>query len=188
MSVTTARRVAKQSVTAYQNLIGGKWQPASDGRTLDMVSPSDGRVFARIARGTKADVDAAVRAARHAYEEGTWGKMTAVERGRLMTKLGEAILANHEELSQLEARDCGKPMKQARADITAAARYFEFYGGAADKVHGQIIPFLDGYTVSVLREPHGVTAHIIPWNYPAQMLGRTLAPALAMGNGNDLDD
>ncbi len=182
MSVTTARRVAEQSVTAYQNLIGGNWQPASDGRTVDMVSPSDGQVFARIARGTKADVDAAVRAARHAFEEGTWGKMTAVERGRLMTKLGEAILSNHEELSQLEARDCGKPMKQARADITAAARYFEFYGGAADKYHGDTIPFLDGYMVTIVREPKGVTGHIIPWNYPAQMFGRSLAPALAMGN------
>jgi aldehyde dehydrogenase (NAD+) len=99
-----------------------------------------------------------------------------------MTKLGETILAHHEELAQLEARDCGKPMKQARADITAAARYFEFYGAAADKFHGETIPFLDGYMVTVLREPKGVTGHIIPWNYPAQMFGRSLAPALAMGN------
>ncbi|MBC8008340.1 MAG: aldehyde dehydrogenase family protein [Prolixibacteraceae bacterium] len=182
MSVTTARRVAEQSVTSYQNLIGGKWQPASDDRTIEMVCPSDGQAFANIARGTKADVDAAVGAARHAFEEGPWGTMTAVERGRLMTKLGEAILANHEELSQLEGRDCGKPMKQARADITSAARYFEFYGGAADKYHGDTIPFLDGYMVTILREPKGVTGHIIPWNYPAQMFGRSLAPALAMGN------
>ncbi|MEO8157149.1 MAG: aldehyde dehydrogenase family protein [Betaproteobacteria bacterium] len=169
-------------MVSYQNLIGGKWQPSSDGRTLDMVSPSDGQAFATIARGTKADVDAAVKAARHAFEEGPWGKMTAVERGRLMTKLGEAILAHHEELSLLEARDCGKPLKQARADITATARYFEYYGGAADKVHGDTIPFLDGYMVTILREPKGVTGHIIPWNYPAQMFGRSLAPALAMGN------
>ena len=182
MSVTTARRVAEQSDSAYQNLIGGRWQPASDARTLDMMSPSDGQVFASIARGTRADVDAAVAAARHAFEEGAWGRLTAVERGRLMAKLGEAILMHHEELAQLEARDCGKPMKQARADITAAARYFEFYGGAADKFHGETIPFLDGYMVTVLREPKGVTGHIIPWNYPAQMFGRSLAPALAMGN------
>src|SRR3954452_4529678 len=170
------------ATTTFQNLIGGKWLDASDGRTLDMISPSDGRAFARIARGTKQDVDSAVAAARQAFDEGIWGRMTAVERGRLMSKLGEAILARHEELSQLEARDCGKPMKQARADITAAARYFEFYGGAADKVHGDTVPFLDGYMVTILREPKGVTAHIIPWNYPAQMFGRSLAPALAMGN------
>ena len=182
MSASTARKIVEDTATTYQNLIGGKWQPASDGRTVDMVSPSDGQAFARIARGSKADVDAAVKAARHAFEEGAWGKMTAVERSRLMMKLGEAILANHEELSELEARDCGKPMKQARADITSAARYFEFYGGAADKYHGDTIPFLDGYMVTILREPKGVTGHIIPWNYPAQMFGRSLAPALAMGN------
>ena len=182
MGVTTARRVAEQSVTAFQNLIGGKLQPASDGRTLDIISPSDGHAFASIARGTRDDVDTAVAAARRAFEEGAWGRMAAVERGRLMAKLGEAILVHHEELAQLEARDCGKPMKQARADITAAARYFEFYGGAADKFHGETIPFLDGYMVTVLREPKGVTGHIIPWNYPAQMFGRSLAPALAMGN------
>jgi len=180
MSASTARKIVEDTATTYQNLIGGKWQPASDGRTVDMVSPSDGQAFARIARGSKADVDAAVKAARHAFEEGAWGKMTAVERSRLMMKLGEAILANHEELSELEARDCGKPMKQARADITSAARYFEFYGGAADKYHGDTIPFLDGYMVTILREPKGVTGHIIPWNYPAQMFGRSLA--LAMGN------
>jgi aldehyde dehydrogenase (NAD+) len=149
---------------------------------LDMISPSDGQAFASIARGTRDDIDAAVAAARRAFEEGAWGRMAAVERGRLMAKLGEAILVHHEELAQLEACDCGKPMKQARADITAAARYFEFYGGAADKFHGETIPFLDGYMVTVLREPKGVTGHIIPWNYPAQMFGRSLAPALAMGN------
>ncbi|MEO8004201.1 MAG: aldehyde dehydrogenase family protein [Betaproteobacteria bacterium] len=182
MSAVPARKPAEEAVITFQNLIGGQWQPASDGRTFDMVSPSDGQVFAKIARGTKTDVDAAVKAARHAFEEGAWGKLTALERGRLLTKLGEAILANHEELSQLEARDCGKPMKQARADITAAARYFEFYGSAADKVYGDTLPFLDGYMVTIMREPKGVTGHIIPWNYPAQMFGRSLAAALAMGN------
>lgn len=179
---SAARKLADEKSLAWQNLIDGKWQAASDGRTLDMVSPSDGRAFATIARGSAADVDAAVKAARHAFSEGAWSRLTATERGRLLSKLGEAILAHHEELAQLEARDCGKPMKQARADITAAARYFEFYGAAADKVHGETIPFLDGYLVTILREPLGVTGHIIPWNYPAQMFGRSVAPALAMGN------
>src|SRR3954467_12501229 len=181
MNANVARLPVEDSVR-FQNLIDGKSLDASDGRTVDMVSPSDGRAFAKIARGTEQDVDSAVKAARHAFEEGAWGRMTAVEGGRLMRKLGEAILARQEELPQLKARDCGKPMKQARADITAAARYFEFYGGAADKIHGDTVPFLDGYMVTILREPKGVTAHIIPWNYPAQMFGRSLAPALAMGN------
>ncbi|MCW5621773.1 MAG: aldehyde dehydrogenase family protein [Burkholderiales bacterium] len=169
-------------MTTFENLIDGSWMPAGDGRTLDMLSPSDGIPFARIARGGAADVDAAVRAARQAFEDGAWSRLTAVERGRLMIRLGQKILDHFEELVQLEARDTGKPMKQARADINAAARYFEFYGSAADKFHGDVIPFLDGYMATVLREPKGVTGHIIPWNYPAQMVGRTLAPALAMGN------
>lgn len=175
-------RLAASGLLEFQNLIDGQWRAASDGQTVDVVSPSDGQVFARIARGTAADVDDAVKAARRAYEEGPWPRMTATERGRLMMKLGQRIADHAEELAQLEARDTGKPMKQARADMVAAARYFEFYGAGADKVHGEVIPFLDGYMVTVLREPKGVTGHIIPWNYPAQMFGRTLAPAIAMGN------
>ncbi|MCW5626597.1 MAG: aldehyde dehydrogenase family protein, partial [Burkholderiales bacterium] len=182
MSASVLPLVAGQTLPPFLNLIDGRWQPASDGRTIDVVSPSDGEVFATIARGTAADIDAAVAAARKAFESGPWSRMTATERGRLMVKLGLSVLDHFEELAQLEARDTGKPMKQARADITATARYFEFYGSAADKFHGDVIPFLDGYMVTVLRDPKGVTGHIIPWNYPAQMYGRTLAPALAMGN------
>lgn len=182
MSTSTALRIDTPARLVYQNLINGKWQPAADGRTVEMICPSDGKAFAQIARGTAADIDAAVRSARAAFEDGAWGRLTAVERGRLLMKLGQKVLDNFEELSALEAQDTGKPMKQARADITATARYFEFYGAAADKVHGDVIPFLEGYTVNVLREAKGVTGHIIPWNYPAQMFGRSLAPALAMGN------
>ena len=169
-------------ITEYQNLVDGQWRAAPDGRLVDVVSPNDGQVFARIARGTAGDIDDAVKAARRAFETGPWPKMPAVERGRLMMKLGQKIADHAEELALLEARDTGKPMKQARADMVAAARYFEFYGAAADKVHGEVIPFLEGYMVTVMRDPKGVTGHIIPWNYPAQMYGRTLAPALAMGN------
>ena len=89
MTASVARKIAEETATTYQNLIGGKWQAASDGRTVDMVSPSDGQAFARIARGSKGDVDAAVKAARHAFEEGAWSKLTAVDRGRLMTKLAD---------------------------------------------------------------------------------------------------
>ena len=166
----------------FKHLINGEWVPSVDGQVLDVVCPSDGLVFAQIARGKTVDVENAVTSARNALEDGKWGKMMAVDRGRLLAKLGQRILDNFSELSSLESRDTGKPIKQAKADIIAAARYFEYYGGAADKVHGETIPFMDGYLVSVLREPHGVTGHIIPWNYPAQMYGRSLAPALAMGN------
>jgi aldehyde dehydrogenase (NAD+) len=162
-------------------LIDGKWQSSLNGGTIDVVNPSNGEVFTTIDRGDAADIDLAVQAAQRALD-GPWGKLTATERGRILHRFGELILKNNEELAQLEARDTGKPITVARNDITAVARYFEFYGAAADKVHGQTVPYLNGYNVSVVRVPHGVTAHIIPWNYPAQMYGRTLAPALAMGN------
>ena len=108
--------------------------------------------------------------------------MTATERGRLLMKMAGLIASRAEELAQAEARDTGKPIGQARADISLTARYFEYYGGAADKLHGQIVPFMSGFHAQVTREPYGVTAHILPWNYPAQMFGRSLAPALAAGN------
>jgi len=161
--------------------INGKSVDAQSGKVLDVLSPVDGQKFDDIPRGEQADVDSAVKAANRALT-GAWGKLTALERGRLLMKLGEKVLAHHAELSLLEAKDTGKPMTTAKTDITVLARYFEFYGAGADKVHGQVLPFLDGYTVNVLREPLGVTGHIIPWNYPAQMMGRTIAPALAMGN------
>lgn len=166
-------------------LIGSQWVSAQDGRTLEVIAPSDGLIFDHIPRGTAHDVDSAVAAARAALA-GTWGQLNATERGRIMTAISLSVMAHEEELAQLEARDTGKPLTTARNDIKVLARYFEFYAGGADKLHGETIPFLNGYQVSMLREPLGVTAHIIPWNYPAQMLGRTLAPALAMGNATVL--
>ncbi len=162
-------------------LIDGQWRAASDGQTIDVLNPCDARVFTTIDRGTAADIDAAVKAAQKALD-GAWGRMTATERGRILMKFAELIVRHADEIAQIEARDTGKPMTVARNDIVAVARYFEFYGSAADKIHGEQIPYLNGYNVQVVRVPHGVTAHIIPWNYPAQMFGRTLAPALAMGN------
>jgi len=146
-----------------------------------MTDPSDGAPFAAIARGTVADVDAAVRSA-HAAREGAWGRMSPAERGRVMTAVSHAILAHDDELALIEARDCGKPVKQARADVAACARYFEYYAGACDKLHGETIPYPEGFTVLTWREPHGVTGHIIPWNYPLQIFGRSVGGALAAGN------
>lgn len=162
-------------------IIGGKTCQAVSGETLEVRSPVDGQVFEHIPRGQAADIDLAVRAARAALSS-DWGKLNASERGRLMMKLSHLVTEHAEELALLEAKDTGKPMTTARNDMIVLARYFEFYGGAADKVHGEVIPFLNGYQVNLLREPLGVTAHIIPWNYPAQMMGRSIAPALAMGN------
>ena len=162
-------------------LINGAWVPPASGDTLDLINPSDGTPLAAIARGSAPDINAAVTAA-HSARQGDWGAATAVERGRILTRLGQLVLQHTDTLALLEALDVGKPLTQARNDVIALARYCEFYGGAADKVHGETIPYLDGYTVYTLREPYGVTGHIVPWNYPMQIIGRSVGAALAMGN------
>src|SRR4051812_46714861 len=166
-------------------LVGGQWRAAAAGATIALEGPSDGSELARIGRGSAADVDAAVGAARAALDDdtaGAWGRLIAVERGRLLAAIGTKVLDNVELLAELEVHDVGKPLKQARADAVALARYCEFYAGACDKVHGQTLPFANGYTALTLREPHGVTGHIVPWNYPMQIVGRSVGAALAMGN------
>jgi len=162
-------------------LIGGRWAPCDSGQTLPLLNPSDGSTLCEIARGGASDIDRAVAAGRAAFE-GDWGRSTAVQRGRVLQKIGALVLENIEALAELEALDVGKPLTQARADVVALARYMEFYAGAVDKLHGTTIPYLDGYTVYTLREAHGVTGHIIPWNYPMQIIGRSVGAALATGN------
>ena len=161
--------------------INNEWVPSISDQRLPLINPSNGDVLCEIARGTADDIDRAVTAAQAALD-GEWGRASAAERGRVLGKIGALVLEHTEELAELEAQDVGKPLKQARADVVALARYMEFYAGAADKVHGATIPYLDGYTVYTLREPHGVTGHIIPWNYPMQIIGRSVGAALAMGN------
>ena len=161
--------------------IGGAWVPSDKGEVLEIINPSDGDLLCHIARGGASDIDAAVEVATRA-SHGPWALMAAFERGRVLSRLGELVLENVDQLARIEAMDVGKPLKQARADAVALARYLEFYGGAADKVHGHTLPYLTGYTAYTLREPHGVTGHIIPWNYPMQIIGRSVGAALAMGN------
>ncbi|KAG0192377.1 hypothetical protein DFQ28_009330 [Apophysomyces sp. BC1034] len=165
-----------------KHFINHRWVPAAAaGEPIPVIDPSDGRVFTTLARGTAQDVDAAVRAARACYD-GAWGALPAAERGRTLMRVALLLAARQDELACLEARDTGKPLKQAHADAAAVSRYFEFYAGAADKLHGDTIPYQCGYTVITLREPHGVTGHIIPWNYPLQIFGRSVGAALAAGN------
>jgi len=170
------------SFDTSQVLIDGQWRSADSGQTLPLENPSDGTRLTHIARGNAADINAAVVAARAALDVGAWGRMTATERGRVLSAIGRKVLENVDMLAHLEALDVGKPLKQGRADAIALARYLEFYGGAADKVHGETLPFMAGYTALTLREPIGVTGHIVPWNYPMQIVGRSVGAALAMGN------
>jgi aldehyde dehydrogenase (NAD+) len=161
--------------------IGGTWQPCAGGETLPVIDPSTGDEIARIARGGAADIDAAVTAAETALA-GAWGAMPAFERGRILARLGQLVLDHIDQLAEMEATDVGKPLTQAKGDVIALARYCEFYAGAADKLMGETIPFQAGFTVYTLREPHGVTGHIVPWNYPMQIIGRSIGAALATGN------
>lgn len=169
------------TLPAPKLLIGGTFQDAQSGDRIPVLDPSTGEQFAELARGRSTDVELAVAAA-HKAREGAWGRMSATERGRVLSKLAQKILDRAQDLAILEARDVGKPLAQARADAVACARYFEFYGGAADKLHGDTIPYQAGYQVMTWWEPHGVTAHIVPWNYPMQIIGRSVGAALAMGN------
>ncbi len=162
------------------NYIANAFVPSLTDKTIPVMDPSDGQVFDAIQRSNAHDIDVAVRSARDCLEL-VWCRLSAVERGRLLMRLSLKVAEHAEELALIEQRDCGKPAKQARADAAALARYFEFYAGACDKLHGQTLPYLDGYSVMTWREPHGITGHIIPWNYPMQIFGRSVGAALAAG-------
>lgn len=164
-----------------KHFIGGEWVSPKENKLIPVIDPSTGETFGQLAQGNAEDINLAVFAAQKALD-GAWGKLTATERGKLMKKFAALIMEHSEELAQIEVQDVGKPVKQSRADAIACARYFEFYGESCDKILGDTIPFLNGYTVYTLREPHGVTGHIVPWNYPMQIIGRSVAASLAMGN------
>lgn len=163
------------------NFIDNQSVASPSGRTVAVIDPSDGQPFDEIQRSDERDIDAAVRAARACFD-GPWSALSAAERGRLLMALSNKIAEHADELALLEQRDCGKPTRQARADAAALVRYFEFYAGACDKLHGETLPYQSGYSVFTWREPHGVTGHVIPWNYPMQIFGRSVGGALAAGN------
>jgi len=162
-------------------LLDGKQVPAADGRTFTVLDPSNGTALAQVALAGAADVDQAVAAARAAFTAPEWARMRAADRGRLLNRIAQAIRAEAGQLAQLESRDVGKPLGQAEADVEAAARYFEFYAGVADKLGGSTIPLGPGLLDYTVREPIGVSGQIIPFNYPLQNTARGSAPALAAG-------
>ena len=164
-----------------QLIIDGNKAAASDGKTFDVYDPSSGDVLAVVAKATKSDVDRAVDAAHTALESRAWGGAPPAERGRIMMRIAHTLRDRAEELATLESRDNGKPLKQARTDVQVAARYFEFFAGIADKIMGNTIPLGPGFLDYTVREPIGVSAQIIPWNYPIQIGARGVAPAIASG-------
>ncbi|MGH7912217.1 MAG: aldehyde dehydrogenase family protein, partial [Candidatus Dormibacteraceae bacterium] len=151
-------------------------------RTFSDIDPSTGGVLAEVAAGEKQEIDDAVAAARRAFETG-WRHTVVAERSALLRRLAELIRRDFDALALAESQDTGKPLTQARTDVEVAARYFEFYADTVKALHGDIIPApTAGTMVLALRDPYGVTGHIVPWNYPVQISARTVAPALATGN------
>src|SRR5437870_3727460 len=170
------------SVMRKQLIINGEWRDATGGRTIDVVNPATEEVIAEVASADRADLDAAVAAARAALE-GPWGKMSARDRGRLVWKIGEQLMARADEIARLETLHNGKPIFESRQiEIPAAAECFQYYAGWADKIHGETIPVKGNFLTYTLREPVGVVAAIVPWNLPLLLTAWKVAPALACGN------
>jgi len=188
-TVTPNKRVQDFIDTRRQLFIDGALVDARSGRTFDTVNPATGETLATIAEGDTADIDLAVRAARRAFDDGPWGRMTPSERGRIIWRIGDLISEHLEEFAELETLDNGKPLAVARAaDVPLAAELFRYMAGWATKIEGNTIPLSVPYAPGAefhaytLREPVGVVGQIIPWNFPLLMAAWKLGPALAAGN------
>jgi betaine-aldehyde dehydrogenase len=162
--------------------IGGERTTAVDGATEATYDPSTGEVITRVSRGGADDADRAVRTADAAFRTGDWSRTSPRARGQVLGRIAELVRGNLDELARLESRDAGKPIAAARGEIGGVATTFEYYAGAVDKVHGQTIPGSGDGTLLTFREPLGVCAAIVPWNFPLTITAWKVAPALAMGN------
>lgn len=171
--------MSTETAQSYPAIIGGEKVDAA--QTFEDLDPSTGQPCAQVARCGEGEIDQAIEAALRTHED-TWRRTIPAERARILHRIAELLRRGHEEIARLESMDTGKPLTQARADATVAARYFEFYANTIESFYGDTIPALEGTFVYTLREPYGVTAHIIPWNYPIQISSRSVAPALAAGN------
>jgi aldehyde dehydrogenase (NAD+) len=170
------------SVTRKQLFINNEWRDAAGRRTIEVINPATEEVIAEVASAEKSDVDAAVAAARAALD-GPWGKLSARERGRLVWKIGEQLMERADEIARLETLHNGKPIFESRhIEVPAAAECFQYYAGWADKIHGETVPVKGNFLTYTLREPVGVVAAIVPWNFPLLLTAWKVAPALACGN------
>ena len=164
-----------------QNYVNGKWIDAESGGRFDVFDPSNGSVIARAPDSQPRDVEAAIDAARTAFDEGSWATGSPRERQRVLLRAGEIMRREAERLSELEVRDCGKPLAEAREDVDEAAYMFEYFGSWATKISGEIPPIGPDAMSLVVKEPVGVAGLIVPWNYPILMAVQKVAPALAAG-------
>jgi len=166
---------------SYGLFIGGEFVDSVAGTTIDVHNPHDGSLLASVAEAQEADVDRAVAAAQAAGPG--WAAMAAMDRGRLLLKLADAIEANAADLARIEATDTGHPIKDATVlDVPRTAVTFRYFGGMADKYQGSVVPVEQGFLNYVTREPVGVVGQIVPWNFPIMFTSWKLGPALAAGN------
>jgi acyl-CoA reductase-like NAD-dependent aldehyde dehydrogenase len=163
-------------------VLGGERVPAADGKTFAVTEPGSGKPFVEVAEAGHEDVERAVRAAYRAFEEGRWPRMSATERGRILLQAATLVRQRLEEIATVEARNAGKPIRDARDEIALVAAVLEYWGGAANKIFGETIPVQDAGLEVTLREPVGVCALITPWNFPLVIASWKIAPALACGN------
>ena len=176
------RKAAKPQIRQTQLFIDGQWTPARSGKTFETINPATEEVIAQVAEADAADVNAAVDAARKAFDDGPWPRMNARERGRIMMRLADLIEAEIDELAALESLDNGKPVSDARlGDIPLAIEVIRYYAGWADKIQGQTIPINGNFFCYTRKEPVGVAGQIIPWNFPILMASWKWGPALAAG-------
>jgi phenylacetaldehyde dehydrogenase len=189
MTVTLDRSVEEFIGAPRQLFIDGRWASAASGKTFETPNPATGETLAQVAEGEAEDINRAVKAARRAFEEGPWSRMTPSERGRIIWRIGDLILEHLDELAQLESLDNGKPFAVARAaDVPLSADMFHYMAGWATKIEGNTIsisvPYMPGanFHSYTLREPVGVVGQIVPWNFPLLMAAWKIAPALATGN------
>jgi len=163
-------------------LISGEWRSGQEEKTFDIVEPATSEVMARAAVASPADVDRAVKAAREAFDRGSWSEAPASARAKVLYKIAELIRADLDRLATIEARNAGKPIRDARDEVLGAAQCFEYYAGAATRIFGETIPVTAPGLDFTLREPVGVVALIVPWNFPLTIASWKVAPALAAGN------
>lgn len=168
--------------SSKKNFINGRWREANDGGVIEVENPANGEVFATIPASRQADVDEAVGAARSSFQTGSWSQAVPAQRGRVLWKISELIRERLEELAQMETRDTGKPIREAREDILVSADTFEFYAGLANKITGQTFAMPAGQFATTIREPYGVVGAITPWNFPLFCAALKVAPALVCGN------
>ena len=178
---TTTPTSATSSAKTYKNFVNNQWVAAASGETFPVYDPSTEEVIANVAAAGKSDVDAAVKAAREAFDDGPWRQTTAQDRGRILFKLAEKIRQNSAALAELECRNSGKPIVEAEYDIADVATCFEYYGGLATKVTGHVNPVPDNALSFTCASRSASPAQIIPWNYPLLMAAWKLAPAHRRG-------